>query len=118
MIWGQLAIKAAISGLLIATASEFARRSPGLGGLVASLPLTTLLAFIWLWRDEGDPLRAAEFLTGTCLYVIASLPALAAMAVLLRKGAGFPITLGAGLLVGAAGYLLLSGIGKRMGLPV
>jgi hypothetical protein len=37
-------LKAAISGLLVATVSEVARRSPGWGGLLASLPLTSLLA--------------------------------------------------------------------------
>jgi hypothetical protein len=37
-MWGQLAIKALVSGLLIAAASEVARRNPGWGGLVAALP--------------------------------------------------------------------------------
>ncbi len=58
-MWGQLAIKAALSGAVIAVASELARRNPGWGGLVASLPLTTLLALVWLWRDAPDPVRAA-----------------------------------------------------------
>ena len=33
-----LLIKAALSGLLVAAASEVARRWPGLGGLIVSLP--------------------------------------------------------------------------------
>ena len=40
----QLAIKALLSGALIAVASEVARRNSGWGGLVASLPLTSMLA--------------------------------------------------------------------------
>ena len=39
-----LFIKAAISGAIVAAVSEIARRYPGWGGLVASLPLTSLLA--------------------------------------------------------------------------
>lgn len=118
MIWGQLAIKALVSGVLIAAASELARRSPAWGGLVVSLPLTTLLAVMWLWRDTGDAERSASFLIGTCLYVVASLPALLVMAVLLRKGSGFPLSLSAGLIVGAVGYVMLMWTGKRFGLPV
>jgi len=37
-----LLIKAAISGGIVAAVSEIARRYPGWGGLVASLPLTSL----------------------------------------------------------------------------
>ena len=40
----QLAVKALVSGALIASASELARRNPGWGGLIASLPLATLIA--------------------------------------------------------------------------
>ncbi|MFN3516537.1 MAG: DUF3147 family protein [Novosphingobium sp.] len=60
MDWGQLAIKALVSGAVIAAASELARRSPGWGGLIASLPLVSTPAMIWLWRDTGDGARVAE----------------------------------------------------------
>jgi hypothetical protein len=36
-----LIIKAAVSGILVMIISEVARRSPGLGGLIASLPLVS-----------------------------------------------------------------------------
>jgi hypothetical protein len=49
-----LIIKAALSGIIVLAASEFARRSPGLGGLIASLPLVSILAMIWLWQDTAD----------------------------------------------------------------
>ncbi len=118
MLWGQLAVKALVSGVLIAIASELARRNPGWGGLVASLPLTTLLAVTWLWRDTHDPVRAADFITGTALYVIAALPAFVIIALILRKGAGFGPALIAGSLAAMAGYLVLIWVGRRWGLPV
>ena len=49
-----LIAKALISGALIAITSEIAKRSPAFGALIVSLPLTSLLAFIWLWHDTGD----------------------------------------------------------------
>ena len=39
-----LAIKAAISGLIVAIVSEVAKRYPGFGALIASLPLVSVLA--------------------------------------------------------------------------
>ena len=47
-------IKALISGVVIAAASEAAKRSPAIGAIILSLPLTSILAFIWLWRDTSD----------------------------------------------------------------
>lgn len=117
-MWGQLAIKAAVSGVLIAAASELARRNPGLGGLVASLPLTTLLALVWLWHETHDPARASSFVTGTALYVIAALPSFLAIALVFRRGAGLAPALIVGAAVAMAGYLALMALGRRWGLPV
>ena len=54
-----LLIKAAVSGIIVMAVSEVARRSPGLGGLIASLPLVSILAMIWLWQDTADTERVA-----------------------------------------------------------
>ncbi len=43
-----LIIKALISGVIVVTVSEVAKRYPGLGGLIASLPLVSVLGMIWL----------------------------------------------------------------------
>lgn len=118
MIWGQLAIKAALSGVLAAAASELARRNPGWGGLVASLPLTTLMALVWLWRDAPDAPRAADFMLGTAYYVVAALPSFVVIALVLRRGAGLGPALTAGSLAAMGGYLVLLWLGRRFGLPV
>src|SRR5213075_2608676 len=60
-----LFVKAAISGVIVAAVSEIARRYPGWGGLVASLPLTSLLAMVWLYRDTHDSGRVAELSIST-----------------------------------------------------
>ena len=60
-----LILKAAVSGVLVALISEIARRSPGFGALIASLPLVSLLAMIWLWRDTGDRARIADHAQAT-----------------------------------------------------
>ena len=64
----QLIIKALVSGTLIAAASEFARRSPGFGGLIVSLPLVSILTMLWLWRDTGDTGKIADLALSATLY--------------------------------------------------
>lgn len=69
-----LATKALISGALIAAASEVAKRFPGIGALIASLPLVSVLGMIWLWRDKPDAENMADHAGATFWYVIPSLP--------------------------------------------
>lgn len=90
-----LAIKAALSGVIIAAASEAARRAPALGALILSLPLISLLAFVWLWRDTGDAERIAALSESTFWYVLPTLPMFLLLPALLRHGVGFWPTLAA-----------------------
>jgi hypothetical protein len=98
-----LVIKAALSGAIVAAVSEIARRYPGWGGLLASLPLTSLLAMIWLYRDSGDSERVAELSVGTIWFIVPSVPLFIALPVLIRSGLGF----WASLVICIAGTLML-----------
>ena len=84
-----LVIKAALSGVVIAVASEVARRLPTLGALILSLPLISILAFIWLWRDSGDSERVAALAQSTFWYVLPTLPMFLLLPLLLRHGIAF-----------------------------
>lgn len=98
-----LILKAVISGALVAAVSEVARRYPGWGGLLASLPLTSLLAIVWLYRDSGDSERVAALAGSTFWFVLPSLPLFLVLPALLRSGMGFWVALA----VGVAGTLAL-----------
>ena len=111
-----LLAKAALSGIVIALASEIARRSPGFGALVASLPLVSILGMLWLWRDTGDAGRLAAHAEATFWFVLPSLPMFLLIPALLRRGSGFPPALVAGCLLTLALYGLLVGLGPRFGL--
>lgn len=108
--------KAVISGLLIAVVSEVARRHPGLGALIASLPLVSLLGMIWLWRDTGERALLAEHSTATFWYVIPSLPMFLLIPALLKRGIPFWIAILAGVVVTVLLYVLVTLIGHRFGL--
>jgi hypothetical protein len=113
-----LAIKAAISGVIVAVVSETARRSPGIGALIVSLPLVSILAMIWLWRDTHDPQRMAAHVGATFWYVLPSLPMFLLMPALIRRGLGFWPSLGAGCLLTVALYAAMVAAGPRFGLKL
>jgi hypothetical protein len=84
-----LLIKAGLSGIIVAAVSEVARRYPGWGGLLASLPLTSLLAMIWVYRDTSDTGHVAALAGSTFWFVLPSLPMFLVLPALLRSGLGF-----------------------------
>ena len=113
-----LFIKAAISGAIVAAVSEIARRYPGWGGLVASLPLTSLLAMIWLWRDSGEPERVAELSVSTIWFFIPSIPLFIALPWLLRSGVGFWAAMAIVVAMTLALYAMMFWAAPRLGLKL
>ncbi len=112
------AIKAILSGVLIALISEIARRSPGFAALVASLPLVSILGLIWLWRDTSDPSRIASHAEATFWYVLPSLPMFLVLPWLIRSGVGFWMSLAAGCALTVLLYALLMWLAPRFDLPL
>ena len=113
---GYLLIKAAISGLIVAIVSEVARRAPGLGALIASLPLISVLGMIWLWRDKPDAANMASHAEATFWFVLPSLPMFLLIPMMLRNGFGFWASLVAGCVLTVALYALMVWAGPRFGL--
>ena len=109
-------VKALISGILVAVVSEVAKRYPGLGGLIASLPLISVLGMIWLWRDTADPERMAAHAAATFWFVLPSLPMFLLIPAMLNRGAGFWVSLAAGCLLTVGLYALTLWIGPKLGL--
>ncbi|HET7885079.1 MAG TPA: DUF3147 family protein [Bradyrhizobium sp.] len=107
--------KAAVSGVTAAIVSEIAKRSPAFGALVASLPLVSIMAVIWLWRDTADPSRIASHMEATFWYVLPSLPMFLLIPALLRSGAGFWVSLIAGCIVTFVLYLVTASVLARFG---
>jgi hypothetical protein len=110
-----LVIKAVVSAIIIVTVSETARRNPGTGALIASLPLISVLGMIWLWRDTQDVARMAEHSAATFWYVLPSLPMFLVIPVLLKRGIGFWPALAAGSVLTMALYAAMIWSAGRLG---
>ena len=113
-----LVLKALLSGAVVAAASEAAKRSPAFGGLIASLPLVSLLAVIWMWRDTGDTARVAAQAEATFWFVIPSLPLFLVLPWLLRQGVGFWLALGSACLLTMGLYAVTALVAARFGVQL
>lgn len=113
-----LVLKVALTGILIAVISEVARKSPGFGALIASLPLVSLFGAVWLWRDRPDTANMAHHLEATFRYVLPSMPMFLVVPALLRHGWSFWTALLAGCVLTVVLYFAMIAIGPRLGLKL
>ena len=67
-------IKLLLSAGMIVLVSEVAKKNPGMGGLLASLPLTSLLGIFWIYAETRDPAKIAAHSSSVFWYVLPSLP--------------------------------------------
>jgi hypothetical protein len=113
-----LIIKAALSGVIVMAVSEVARRNPGAGGMIASLPLVSILGIIWLWRDTSDVERIAAHAEATFWFVLPSLPMFLAFPAMLRHGVDFWLALAVSCILTIALYLVTIWLLPRIGISV
>ena len=111
-----LAIKAAISGVIVAIVSEVAKRYPGFGALIASLPLVSVLGMMWLWHDKPDVPNMAVHVEATFWFVLPSLPMFLAIPAMLRAGVNFYVALALGCVLTIALYLGMIALAPRLGI--
>ncbi len=97
-------IKILLSSFIIVAVSEIAKRSTLLAALLASLPLTSLLAFVWLYLDTGDVQKVAGLSSDIFWLVLPSLPLFLLLPLLLKMGWGFWLSLAVAVLFTAACY--------------
>ena len=89
-----LFIKYFITAAVVVAVSEFAKSNDKLGGLIAALPLVTVLTLIWLNIENQTTSKIANHAYYTFWYVIPTLPMFLLFPYLLPKW-GFWLTLAA-----------------------
>ncbi len=69
-----LIIKYLVTAGMVVLVSEFAKRNDRLGGLIAALPLVTVLTLIWLYIEQQPAAKLSNHAWYTFWYVIPTLP--------------------------------------------
>ena len=105
--------------LVIVGVTELSKRSGTFwGGVLASLPLVSLLSFIWLYAETGDTTKIAALSWSIFWLVLPSLTLFVALPVLLKRGTGFAPALMISVAVTAAAYLLTVALLRRFGVII
>lgn len=112
------ALKIALSALLIIAISEIAKRSTGFAALIASLPLTSLLAFIWLHVEDTPGEKIAELSSQVFWLVLPSLVLFLLLPILLRQGLNFWLSMSISIAATAGCYAAMLPLLRRMGVAL
>jgi len=108
-------VKVLISALVIAGVSELAKRSGPFAAILASLPLTSILAMIWLFQDTRDAQKVIALSQDIFWAVLPSLLFFLIFPYFLKSGMSFVKALLLSTLLMAGGYALFGFVLKGMG---
>ena len=114
----QYVVKVLLTVAVVVAVSEIAKRSTFWSAALASLPLTSLLAFVWLYAETHDVQRVADLSQGIFWLVLPSLTMFILLPFLLRSGWTFWFSLAVACVATGMAYLgviwCLQKLGIRM----
>lgn len=115
MTW--IITKYLLTSAVVVLVSEFAKRSDKLGALIASLPMVTVLALIWLHVENQPQSKLANHAWYTFWYVIPTLPMFLVFPWLLPR-LGFWLTLLVSIVLTVVCFALFAFAVKRFGIEL
>jgi hypothetical protein len=112
------ALKVAISALIIVAIAEIAKRSSGFAALLASLPLTSLLAFVWMHVEGADSANIADLSSQIFWLVLPSLVLFILLPLLLKQGFGFWLSFALSVVATVVCYLVMLPLLRKFGVQL
>lgn len=92
-------IKGLIAGAIIVGVTEIGPKYPRIGGLLLTLPLISILAFVMAWTKQNDLPAISSLAKETLILVPLGLPFFIPLAFAVRLNLGFWSAMGSGLLL-------------------
>jgi len=110
--------KVLISALIVVLVSEVSKRSTFVGSFLASLPLVSFLAMIWLYAETKDAQKVADLSTGIFWLVLPSLALFLTLPWLIRHKVDFYTSLAASTVVMIGCYFLAAIFLRKVGIKI
>jgi hypothetical protein len=111
-------LKLFLSAGVIVAVTEIAKRNNAAASIIHSLPMTSLLAFIWLYAETKDSSLIGRHAFGTFWFVLPTLPMFLLMPWLIKKLGSFWPALSAGIALTIALYFLTMALLKKAGVEL
>jgi len=115
---GYYITKVAITTLLIVLISEIAKRSSFVSAVLASVPLVSVLAMVWLYVDTRDVERVSALSSSIFWLVIPSLALFISLPLLLKQGIDFYPAMGISIAITVLCYWLMLGLLRHLGVAL
>ena len=112
-----LVIKTIVTALVIVAISEIARRSSLFAGILASIPLTSVLAMTWLYFDTRNVKSVIELSNSVLLLIPPSIIFFLTFPFLLKK-IDFLISLAISILITALTYWIYISLLTKFGVKL
>lgn len=109
-------IKIILTSLIIVLISEFSKRNNFIATIFASLPLISLLSFIWIYLEQKDTGKISKLSTSIFWMVLPSLPLFLIFPFLLKKGINFYMSLAISSFLTIILYLCFTWLLKKFGI--
>lgn len=101
------AVKLVVSAAVIVFVTKIQYFHDRLSALLIALPLTSLIAMVWMRAENQEPSRIANHAESTFWFVLPTLPMFLILPWMLRNGWGFGIALVLNCLITAGLFALL-----------
>jgi len=115
MTW--IVTKYLLTAGMVVLVSELAKTSDRLGGMIAALPLLTILTLLWLYVENQSNEKIANHAYYTFWYVIPTLPMFLLFPYLLPR-VGFWITLAASIVLTIVCFALFALLVRTIGVEL
>ncbi len=114
----SILVKAILSALIIVTVSELAKRVSWFAAIIASLPLTSILALCWLYYDTKDMAKVISLSNHILLALLPSLVFFVALPIFLKANFRFSIAMTASCVTMSLAYFVYMITLKYMGVKL
>jgi hypothetical protein len=110
--------KIVITTVLIVAISEIAKRSSYVGALLASIPLVSVLAMLWLYIDTKDSAKVSALASSVFWLVLPSLVLFISLPFLLKQGLHFYTSISLSIVLTITAYWLMIMALKHFGIEL
>jgi len=111
-------VKIIVTTGLIVLISEVAKRSSLIGAILASIPLVSVLAMIWLYVDTRDVSKISALASSVFWLVLPSLALFIALPLLLKQGINFYLSMAVSILITIGCYWLMVNVLGQFGIKL
>ena len=111
-------VKIIVTTLLVVLISEVAKKSSLVGAILASIPLISVLAMLWLYIDTRDIEKVSSLASSVFWLVLPSLALFAVFPLLVKQGLNFYLSLGISISITIACYFILVSILAHFGVKL